>query len=74
MTGFESLLSEAGIDGNLGETIENMLNTYLTMMEELVESPEFETLVTPEAIATMFDQVPGTPKRDRYYELAYLHV
>mmetsp|Transcript_8221 Transcript_8221/g.8222 ORF Transcript_8221/g.8222 Transcript_8221/m.8222 type:complete len:291 (+) Transcript_8221:91-963(+) len=45
--------------GGMGDTIETMINMYITMMEELVESPDFEALVTPEAIKSMFSQVPG---------------
>jgi hypothetical protein len=43
----------------MGDTIETMINMYISMMEELIESPEFETLVTPEAIKSMFGQIPG---------------
>lgn len=41
------------------ESLEAMLEMYLNMMEELLESPEFDTLITPDTIRTMFDQVPG---------------
>ena len=32
---------------NVADTVSNLLNMYLKMMEELVHSPDFETLVTP---------------------------
>lgn len=54
--GFDAL-GEAG--GGLSDTVESMLNMYLNMMEELVESPDFESLITPDAITAMFDQIPG---------------
>ena len=58
--GTGSLGSLAGLaDTGLSDSIEGMLNMYLNMMEELVESPDFESMVTPEAIAAMFEQVPG---------------
>ena len=50
-----SIASQSG----MGESIESMMNMYLNMMEELVESPDFETMITPDAIAAMFDQIPG---------------
>lgn len=57
---FDSFNSLAGVaDSGMGETIESMLNIYLTMMEELVESPEFESMVTPEAVAALLEQIPG---------------
>lgn len=46
-------------NGALGETVASLLSTYLTMMEELVNSPDFETMVTPETMKTMFAKLPG---------------
>jgi hypothetical protein len=54
LSGFENALSGSA---GMGETVENMINMYLNMMEELVESPDFEGLITPESIKGMFDQV-----------------
>ena len=45
--------------GNVADTVSNLLNMYLKMMEELVHSPDFETLVTPETMKTMFANLPG---------------
>lgn len=52
-----SLLSSES--SGLGESIESMLNVYLNLMEELVDSPDFDTMVTPEALATILEQIPG---------------
>ena len=50
----------AGMMGsNVADTVSNLLNMYLKMMEELVHSPDFETLVTPETMKTMFASLPG---------------
>ena len=46
-------------NGALGETIASLLSTYLKMMEELVNSPDFETMVTPETMKAMFSKLPG---------------
>jgi hypothetical protein len=54
--GAGSLNSESS---GLGESIESMLNVYLNLMEELVDSPDFDTMVTPEALATILEQIPG---------------
>ena len=56
LDGFDALTTS---EGGMGESIESMINMYLNMMEELVESPEFETLITPDAITAMLDQIPG---------------
>ncbi len=46
-------------NGALGETVASLLTTYLKMMEELVNSPDFETMVTPETMQAMFSKLPG---------------
>ena len=59
-TGAGSLSSLlASENSGLGESIESMLNVYLKLMEELVESPDFSTMVTPETLAAMLEQIPG---------------
>ena len=49
----------ASENSGLGESIESMLNVYLKLMEELVESPDFATMVTPETLGAMLEQIPG---------------
>ena len=56
-TGGNDLGSMMGSD--VADTVSNLLNMYLKMMEELVHSPDFETLVTPETMKTMFANLPG---------------
>jgi len=43
----------------VSENIRNMLNAYTTMMETLVDSPEFDSMITPESIQNIIKQVPG---------------
>lgn len=45
--------------GGLADTMASLLQTYLKMMEDLVHSPDFDTLVTPETMKTMFAKLPG---------------
>lgn len=39
--------------------LEELLNVYLKMMDELLDSKDFETLVNPESIKSLLDQFPG---------------
>ena len=46
-------------NNNVAENIRNMLNAYTTMMETLVDSPEFDSMITPESVKNIIMQVPG---------------
>ena len=39
--------------------LEAVLESYISVMEELVDSPDFERLVTPESLRQIFDSMPG---------------
>jgi lipase chaperone LimK len=47
-----------GLDSSMSN-METMMSGYISMMEELVESPDFDTLVTPDSLRQMLDAVPG---------------
>lgn len=44
---------------NFGNEMRAVIEKYLGMMEEAIESPEFQTSVTPEVLRNMLDQIPG---------------
>lgn len=46
-------------NNNVADNIRNMLNAYTTMMETLVDSPEFDSMITPESVKNIIMQVPG---------------
>jgi len=48
-----------GAGNGLADTVASLLQMYLKMMEDLVHSPDFDTLVTPETMKTMFAKLPG---------------
>lgn len=43
----------------MNNNLENMMNMYLKMMEELLESEDFDKLVNPESIRLILDQFPA---------------
>lgn len=44
---------------NAGAGLEAMFDSYVKMMEDLIESPDFDSMVTPESLKTMFKGLPG---------------
>ena len=48
-----------GGDSGLGGTVATLLNAYVQMMQELVDSPDFENLVTPDQMRGILSQLPG---------------
>jgi hypothetical protein len=48
-----------GGENNVGIAIKSLIDMYLNMMQEVVNSPDFETSVTPETIRSMLDKIPG---------------
>jgi hypothetical protein len=59
-----SLSQGAGLAAGLealggGGGLEAIFEGYIKMMEDLIDSPDFATLVTPDMLKQMFDKVPG---------------
>ena len=48
-----------GLGGGSSAAMEEMVETYIQMMEELVESPDFDSLVTVDSLKQIFASVPG---------------
>lgn len=44
---------------NFGNEMRVVIEKYLGMMEEAIESPEFQASMTPEVLRTMLDQIPA---------------
>lgn len=59
------------LKGSTGKEIEEMLNLWLGMMEDMVLSDDFMTLVTPESIEALLKKFPGitdTPEFAQIFE------
>lgn len=53
-------LTSVGVTNRLQTSaIEEMINMYVTMMEEMIDSDDFENLVNPSSIKSMMSQFPG---------------
>jgi hypothetical protein len=46
-------------EANIGSTIASFIDMYINMMEEVVNSPDFESSVTPEMIKSIISKVPA---------------
>lgn len=55
----------SSIPSGLGDKLQPLLDMYLNMMNELIDSPDFDSMMTPETIQTMIQSFPtlqGNPE------------
>mmetsp|Transcript_26946 Transcript_26946/g.27180 ORF Transcript_26946/g.27180 Transcript_26946/m.27180 type:complete len:286 (-) Transcript_26946:215-1072(-) len=62
-------LSLGGADSDGVSVIVNLMETYITMMEKLVQSPDFDSMITPETLRTMFSKIPQLSENPQVSEL-----
>lgn len=53
-----SSLDSRSMNVGLGEKLGNLIDTYISMMEKLIDSPDFDSIVTPEYIKEFFTSIP----------------
>lgn len=49
-------MADSAVDSS---ALESVFESYISVMEKLVDSPDFETMVTPESLRRIFDSMPG---------------
>jgi len=60
-----------GNNNDVADNIRNMLNAYTTMMETLVTSPEFDSMITPDSVKNIIMQVPGYDENAELQQLIH---
>jgi len=51
------MVSPASVD--VAQNVANLVDAYLKMMDELMVSPQFDEIATPEGFKNMLEQIPG---------------
>jgi hypothetical protein len=59
VVGFDGAGAALSGEANIGSTIASFIDMYINMMEEVVNSPDFESSVTPEMIKSIISKVPA---------------